>query len=136
MAAVPENRTATGRFAPGHSGNAGGRPRDTESVRSLVREHGKTIVDRLIRIALGQETRTVATLAGTAEVEPSFSEQTKAAEVLMAYWIGKPAQPVELAHAERTVSDQLEDVRKSERGSSLISLAEAIAGATAREPVS
>lgn len=30
----PENRTKTGKFAPGHTGNAGGRPRLTEDAQA------------------------------------------------------------------------------------------------------
>ncbi len=94
----PKRQNGPGRpFLPGQSGNKGGRPRDVDGLRALVREHGPALAERLIRIALGEEKRIECTSMGVpVEVFPTFAESTKATEVLLSYWVGKPAQAIDV----------------------------------------
>jgi hypothetical protein len=125
---VPENKPKQGRWAPGQSGNPGGRPRDVEGIRELIRKQGTPLVERLMRIALGTETRIATSFGREVEVQPTFGEQTKAMEVLLSYWLGKPVQAVEVSSVtDHGLTDQLETMRQSERGAHLLALAEAIA---------
>ena len=41
-------RDSTGRFRAGHSGNAGGRPRDENKVAELARSHTTEAIDTLV----------------------------------------------------------------------------------------
>jgi len=63
----------------------------------MVREQGPALIERLIEIALGKATRLEMTAVGIPlEVVPTFTERTKATEVLLSYWVGKPAQALDV----------------------------------------
>ena len=87
MSEDPPNRTATGRFPPGVSGNLSGRPKDQFSFMGILRSAlaeenksghsvGERIVRRYIKLAL--------------------QGNQQAAEALMARIDGKPAQSLTL----------------------------------------
>lgn len=69
-------RDAAGRFAPGHSGNPGGRLRD--DVRPLAREYGAEAIDKLVAIMR--------------DGEPEVA--LRAAVALLDRGWGKPAQAI------------------------------------------
>lgn len=46
----PANRTRTGQFAPGSSGNPSGRPRRDHDIAALAREHTEAAIDALVEI--------------------------------------------------------------------------------------
>lgn len=48
----PGVRTATGRFAPGSTGNAGGRPKTSRDFRDLARGMSEMVLKKLYTIAL------------------------------------------------------------------------------------
>ncbi len=85
-------------FLPGQSGNKGGRPRDVDGLRAMIREHGPALAEQLIQIAKGLASREVVVGDGlVAHVGPTFAEQTKATEVLFSYWLGRPQQSIEIS---------------------------------------
>ena len=47
----PANRTQTGRFAPGQSGNPSGRPKRDEDIAALARAHTADAIAALVSIA-------------------------------------------------------------------------------------
>ena len=48
---APANRTQTGRFAPGQSGNPSGRPKRDEDIAALARAHTEDAIAVLVSIA-------------------------------------------------------------------------------------
>jgi hypothetical protein len=83
-ATAPENRGLSGRrrngtFAPGCSGNAGGRPKGEENVRDLARSHTGLAV---------------ATLVAIAESGKQESARVAAAAALLDRGWGRPTQPL------------------------------------------
>jgi hypothetical protein len=82
MAITPQNRTSSGQFLPGQSGNQGGRPKDqhrvSESARSYTVEAIETLVD-LMRHGKDERVRGTAAQAlldrgwGKAKVEVATS---------------------------------------------------------------
>ncbi len=96
-----ENSKKPGKpFLPGQSGNKGGRPRDVDGLRALIREHGPGLAKELIEIAAGRATRTgITALGNEVEIGPTMTERIKATEVLFSYWVGKPSQAIELTGA-------------------------------------
>jgi hypothetical protein len=85
----PANRTESGRFAPGSSGNPNGRPRDTFSLRARCRELSPRLIEERNAIALDPE-------------EPTGS-RIEAAELIISYGHGKPVQGVITAVASLDV---------------------------------
>ncbi len=76
-------RTGLGQFAPGASGNAGGRPRKTDAVReaeTLAREASPATIRKLIAMRDNRNGKV------------SESGVLRAAELILAYGLGKPAQ--------------------------------------------
>jgi hypothetical protein len=47
---TPANRTKTGQFAPGASGNPSGRPRRAQDLAALAREHTEAAIEVLVEI--------------------------------------------------------------------------------------
>ena len=87
MSEDPPNRTATGRFPPGVSGNLSGRPKDQFSFMGILRsalaeenKSGKSVGERIVR----------------RYIKLALQGNQQAAEALMARIDGKPAQSLTL----------------------------------------
>ena len=50
MSYAQQSRTVTGRFAPGTSGNPGGRPRDEARVAELARSYTSEAIETLVHL--------------------------------------------------------------------------------------
>lgn len=50
MQTIPQSRTKSGQFAPGQSGNPGGRPRDEHRVADLARGYTVEAIDTLVEL--------------------------------------------------------------------------------------
>jgi hypothetical protein len=103
---LPENRTGSGRrpdgtFAPGCSGNAGGRPKTIETVRDLARAHTQAALETLVEIASSGE---------------SESARVSAASAILDRGWGKPTQPLagdaEMAPIDMTVEDKSAEIAR------------------------
>lgn len=81
-------------FQPGQSGNPRGRPKEVDGLRAMIRAEGMPLVRRLFDIALAGPEYSGPEL-------PSAAESIRAAEVLLSYGFGKPAQQVELTVERR-----------------------------------
>lgn len=84
----------------GPSPNPGGRPRIAEElkIRAL-----KAVDDHVLDAWIDEvqvKTRTRLTMAGPVEVEERGENWVKCSELLAAYGLGKPAQPVEHSGAD------------------------------------
>lgn len=77
-------------FLPGQSGNKGGRPKELDGLRALIREQGPKLVETLIDIALSEAA--------------DDKDRIKASEVLMSYGYGKPTTPVELSNPDGSLA--------------------------------
>ena len=78
----PENRNVSGRrgngtFAPGCSGNAGGRPKAEENVRNLARSHTELAVATLVTIAESGQSETAKVAAATAILDRGWGRPTQ-----------------------------------------------------------
>jgi hypothetical protein len=80
---MPANRSASGQFVPGASGNPAGRPRDTESLRARAREMSVRLLEELNAIALDED-------------EPT-SSRIEAIQLVLAYGHGRPHVHVDAA---------------------------------------
>ena len=56
---MPENRTNTGQFAKGATGNPGGRPKNIENFRQLARDHSDDALLTLIGIMMDKKAKDV-----------------------------------------------------------------------------
>jgi hypothetical protein len=68
---------------------------DVRLIRQRYREGAARTLNRLIQIAAGELTTTVATAAGPVEVPPSFADQIRAADQLAKYGIGTTVTPTD-----------------------------------------
>ena len=103
---VPENRTKSGQFRPGVSGNPGGRPKMPEEFRQLARENSIPALQVVISI-----------LKNPASAN---KDRLKAAEIILDRAWGKPVQgvemsgpaggPVEVKHIGQLDDDQLDQI--------------------------
>ena len=84
MSGQSENRTVSGKFLPGQSGNPGGRPRDVAEVRELARAHTADAIATLARIM-------------TDPTQPPAAQVTAAVAMLDRGW-GKANQPAQQNH--------------------------------------
>ena len=75
---MPANRTETGQFVKGQSGNPSGRPRDTLGIRALALEHCPKAISRLVELMDHEN-------GSTAE---------KACRAILERGLGKPHQPL------------------------------------------
>ena len=92
-------RDSSGRFRPGHSGNAGGRPRDEHKVAELARSYTTEAIDRLVDLMRhGKDDR----VRGTA------------AQALLERGWGKPRVEVATTHKSDSESfiEALQEVAK------------------------
>lgn len=65
-------------FAPGQSGNPGGRPKENAEVKELARSHGVEAITRLVELMRGEDVKTAKA----------------AADSLLDRGFGKPAQAI------------------------------------------
>lgn len=110
---VPENRTKTGQFRPGISGNPGGRPKMPEEFRQLARENSIPALQVVVNI-----------LKNPASAN---KDRLKAAEIILDRAWGKPVQgvemsgpgggPVEVMHYAKLGDDELDAIIFEKLGS-------------------
>ena len=103
---APENRTKTGQFRPGHSGNPGGRPKMPEEFRQLARENSVPALQVVVNILKNPKS--------------ANKDRLKAAEIILDRAWGKPVQgvemsgpgggPVEVKHFGQLDDDQLDQI--------------------------
>jgi hypothetical protein len=103
--AMPDNRTSAGTFAPGVSGNPGGRPKGIASyVRSKTRD-GEQIVKFMLdvfhgkAIKAGRKSRTTGDRI-VLDVVPTLTERIEAAHWLAERGFGKAVQAMEVSGPE------------------------------------
>ena len=93
MAITPQNRTSSGQFLPGQSGNPGGRPKDEHRVSELARSYTAEAIDTLVDLMRhGKDERVRGTAAqalldrgwGKAKVEVATSGGQSYIEALKA----------------------------------------------------
>lgn len=89
-------RTEHGQFAPGHTGNRGGRPKMDPAVRAALEAQTMPAVQKLIEIMEGAEKTFVVGKGDNARLEtaPDHDLQLRAAQALLDRSIGKPAQSI------------------------------------------
>ena len=73
----PENREASGRFAPGASGNPGGRPKDEHGIAELARSHAPEAMERLVAVMRSKDER-VSLQAAMAVLDRGFGRPKQA----------------------------------------------------------
>jgi hypothetical protein len=103
---MPENRTKSGQFRPGMSGNPGGRPKMPEEFRQLARENSIPALQVVVDILKNPKS--------------ANKDRLKAAEIILDRAWGKPIQgvemsgpaggPVEVKHYAQLDDDQLDQI--------------------------
>ena len=103
---MPENRTKTGQFRPGMSGNPGGRPKMPEEFRQLARENSIPALQVVVDILKNPKS--------------ANKDKLKAAEIILDRAWGKPIQgvemsgpgsgPIEVKHFGQLDDDQLDQI--------------------------
>ena len=91
---TPENRTPEGRFAPGTTGNPGGRPKAIAEVIELARSHTE---------------EAVSTLAHIAKAGKSEAARIAASVALLDRGWGKPAQVITDGAAQRPIENYTDE---------------------------
>ena len=84
----PQNRSLSGRFEPGHSGNPGGRPA-TRGLREWLSE--------IVRGRKQSRRHLVMEAVFQTATDRKHRDHLKAAELLMAHDFGRPSQAVKVA---------------------------------------
>ena len=110
---MPENRTKTGQFRPGISGNPGGRPKMPEEFRQLARENSIPALQVVVDILKNPKS--------------ANKDKLKAAEIILDRAWGKPIQgvemfgpgsgPIEVKHYAELGDDQLDQIILEKLGS-------------------
>ena len=102
---LPENRAdqavvrlPTGQFAPGRSGNPGGRPAALTEVRELAREHTPLAIATLVRIAEKGRSEQARIAASTALLDRAW---------------GRPTQPISGDDEMPAVAVSVEDQQRA-----------------------
>ena len=75
---TPHNRTSSGKFVKGMSGNPGGRPSQPQEFRELLEKHSTTALQKVIEIL--QDPKTQA------------KDKIRAAEIILDRTFGRPVQ--------------------------------------------
>lgn len=79
---MPQNRTKTGKFVKGVSGNPGGRPKTPETFKELVKEKSFTAIENVVSIM--------------EDCKADSKDRLKACEIILAYAYGKPVQGIQM----------------------------------------
>ena len=88
---APENRTETGKFKKGQSGNPGGRPKEDRHLRELARERTIEAVETLSKIMRGKGHPAAARVsAACALLDRGYGRPAQAMEVT-----GKDGKPIQ-----------------------------------------
>ncbi len=100
----PQNRAGTGRtlsgqFAPGASGNAGGRPKGAESVAEVARSYTTEAIEALARIMRDGDSDRARAAAAEALLNRGWGRPSQGIEVTQA------APPPSNPYAELTLED-------------------------------
>ncbi len=102
---MPENRTGSGRkpgtFAPGQSGNAGGRPKVVGRVRELARSHTEAAITVLVENMADADPR-VRNIAAGMLLDRAWGKATTPIEVDLP--VEEDAAPVSLLQLAREVA--------------------------------
>ncbi|OPX88289.1 MAG: hypothetical protein A4E53_02070 [Pelotomaculum sp. PtaB.Bin104] len=101
---MSENRTVTGRFMKGHSGNPGGRPKLASELKLSMQE------------LTGNAVFTIKEIMSNQDAPPA--SRLKCAELILAYGIGRPVQQMQI-EVETEISE-----KRQEYDLSLLSLDE------------
>ena len=78
VAEIPQNRTQSGKFAKGVSGNPGGRPAQPQEFRQLLEKHSTTALEKVIEILQDPKSQ--------------HKDRIKAAEIILDRMYGRPVQ--------------------------------------------
>ena len=74
MTDQPENRSQSGRFVKGVSGNPGGRPKTIEEIRDLARSYTAEAMQSLLRIATSAKSESAAVAACNAILDRGWGK--------------------------------------------------------------
>ena len=74
--AAPANRTGSGQFKKGQSGNPSGRPKEIEEVRNLARAHTTAAINRLVQL-MADDSGRVAVAACQALLDRGWGKPTQ-----------------------------------------------------------
>lgn len=77
---MPENRTKTGRFVAGKSGNPGGRPKMPEEMRQILREAGPGLARKLLQYTEHSNPK-IAMWAITEALDRAYGKPTQAQDI-------------------------------------------------------
>lgn len=95
------SRTAKGTFAPGSSGNPGGRPK---GVAARIREQtndGEEMIQKFLGTMRGEELSDVVTSQGIVQIGPSAKEKLDASKWLGDRLWGKAPDRIEISEVEQ-----------------------------------
>jgi hypothetical protein len=90
-----------GKFAPGMSGNPGGRPKVAGRVRAAAREHGKKAIERLAELMHDGDGR-VAVMACNALLDRGFGKPMQAVRKTVMH-VRKNPRDMSLAEIEARI---------------------------------
>lgn len=74
MTDQPENRSQSGRFVKGVSGNPGGRPKTIEEIRDLARSYTPQAMEALLHIATGGKSESARVSAANAILDRGWGK--------------------------------------------------------------
>ena len=74
MVDQPENRSQSGRFVKGVSGNPGGRPKSIEEIRDLARSYTAEAMQSLLRIATSGKSESAVVAASNAILDRGWGK--------------------------------------------------------------
>lgn len=105
-------RTAKGRFAPGVSGNPGGRPK---GIAAKIREKtndGDEMIDLFLRVMRGEEMSDAMGGQGPVQIGPSHKDKLDAAKWLDIRLNGKPVDQIQISETEERAQKYLRMTRE------------------------
>jgi len=97
---MPGNRTETGQFQKGQSGNPNGRPKDDPEVKAILRAHSKKMVRRLVKLTESDD-ENVALKAILAAFDRLYGKPVQPSDVSMDVALS-PASILEMIRQRRT----------------------------------
>lgn len=101
---MPENRTKTGRFVAGKSGNPGGRPKMPEEMRQILREAGPALARKLLQYTEHPNPK-IAMWAITEALDRGYGKPAQSQDI--SFDVNSTADV--LAHIRRVAMEQLND---------------------------